>query len=215
MSEEAAAHWLTVAEASRLLGVNESTLRRWADEGRVRVYRTPGGHRRFAEDELRTLLTEGDAGAAASRSVADLTLNRIRRRLQARQATGAPWNQQMDEALRPRMRALGRRLVGLVDDHLAGRIRPARLLEEAAALGDEYGQELASAKLPLSSAIEAFAFFRRSFDDAISRLATGHGLSAEGTAEAHDHLAEVADGVLIAIIKSYERHQAANGLWKL
>ena len=34
--------WLSLGEASRLLQVNEATLRQWADNGNVRVYRTPG-----------------------------------------------------------------------------------------------------------------------------------------------------------------------------
>ncbi|HEV8654065.1 MAG TPA: helix-turn-helix domain-containing protein, partial [Candidatus Limnocylindria bacterium] len=39
--------WLTLGEASRILGVDPDTLRRWADNGKVEVFTTPGGHRRF------------------------------------------------------------------------------------------------------------------------------------------------------------------------
>ena len=38
---------LSLGPASRLLGVDPDTLRRWADEGRVEAFTTPGGHRRF------------------------------------------------------------------------------------------------------------------------------------------------------------------------
>lgn len=51
-------HWLSINEACRLLGVDQSTLRRWSDAGKVPVFRTPGGHRRYAEDDLLTLLGE-------------------------------------------------------------------------------------------------------------------------------------------------------------
>ena len=37
--------WLALGPASRLLGVDPDTLRRWADDGRVEAYLTPGGHR--------------------------------------------------------------------------------------------------------------------------------------------------------------------------
>ena len=38
---------LSSTEAARLLGVSSQTLRSWADRGKVRCFRTVGGHRRF------------------------------------------------------------------------------------------------------------------------------------------------------------------------
>lgn len=48
--------WLSIQEACVKLGVDQSTLRRWSDAGKVPVFRTPGGHRRYAESDLRTLV---------------------------------------------------------------------------------------------------------------------------------------------------------------
>ena len=50
--------WLSINEACRMLGVDQSTLRRWSDAGKVPVFRTPGGHRRYAEDDLLILVDE-------------------------------------------------------------------------------------------------------------------------------------------------------------
>ena len=44
--------WMTVSEAARYLGVSEPTLRKWTDEGMISAFRTPGGHRRYREEEL-------------------------------------------------------------------------------------------------------------------------------------------------------------------
>jgi excisionase family DNA binding protein len=49
---------LTIREAADALGVSVETLRRWADAGRLRVARTPGGHRRFPVPEVQRLLAE-------------------------------------------------------------------------------------------------------------------------------------------------------------
>ncbi len=38
---------LSPKELGKAVGVSESTLKRWADEGEIRVYRTAGGHRRI------------------------------------------------------------------------------------------------------------------------------------------------------------------------
>ncbi|MDP7469317.1 MAG: helix-turn-helix domain-containing protein, partial [Dehalococcoidia bacterium] len=44
--------WLPLGDARRLLAVSQATLRQWADGGYLRVYRTPGGHRRFLRDDV-------------------------------------------------------------------------------------------------------------------------------------------------------------------
>jgi excisionase family DNA binding protein len=54
---------LTPGEVAALFRVDPKTVTRWAAAGRIGSIRTPGGHRRFRESEVRALLT-GDAGAA-------------------------------------------------------------------------------------------------------------------------------------------------------
>ena len=48
--------WLTLGEASRILGVDPDTLRRWADHGKIDVLKTPGGHRRFLRSSIEGML---------------------------------------------------------------------------------------------------------------------------------------------------------------
>lgn len=54
---------LTPGEAAALFGVDARTVGRWALEGRIGSIKTPGGHRRFRESEVRALLN-GDHRAA-------------------------------------------------------------------------------------------------------------------------------------------------------
>jgi excisionase family DNA binding protein len=42
----------TSSQAARYLGVSLATIRRWTDAGHVSCYRTPGGQRRFAREQL-------------------------------------------------------------------------------------------------------------------------------------------------------------------
>lgn len=48
--------YLSISEASKILGVHTGTLRRWANEGKINCARTPGGRRRFSENEIQRLL---------------------------------------------------------------------------------------------------------------------------------------------------------------
>jgi excisionase family DNA binding protein len=188
-----------------MLGVNESTLRRWADAGHIRSFRTPGGHRRFAEDDLRALMAgQGRQGAAAYGSLGQLATVRIRRRLQRGKSHEATWFAGISDGLRERMRPLGRRLVNLVSEYLARGSRRSRLLDEARRIGRDYGKELAESGMALSDSIEAFTFFRKGLDDAAIELAHRSNLSAEEAVEVWELLANLADQVLLSMTETYE-----------
>ena len=54
---------LTPSEVATLFRVDPKTVTRWAASGRITSIRTPGGHRRFRESEVRALL-RGDSEPA-------------------------------------------------------------------------------------------------------------------------------------------------------
>ena len=47
---------LTPAEVAALFRVDPKTVTRWANDGKLTSLRTPGGHRRYRESEVRNLL---------------------------------------------------------------------------------------------------------------------------------------------------------------
>lgn len=57
--------WLTVREACELIGVSPATLRRWSDNGEIRTFTTPGGHRRFSREAILGLLPAPAGGPDA------------------------------------------------------------------------------------------------------------------------------------------------------
>ena len=196
--------WLTLGQACRVLGVDESTLRRWADSGQVHTFRTPGGHRRFAEADLQALLVGRGPRGRRYRELGDLAISRIRRQLHRRPAREASWHATIDESARERLRPLGRRLALLAADYLDRRTHRAGLLEEARELGHEYGRELAALGLPLSQGVEAFIFFRRSLDDTTRQSSERNGLSAVDALHAGKQVIVLADEVLVGLTEVYE-----------
>ncbi len=197
--------WISLSRACNLLGVNESTLRRWADAGYVRSFRTPGGHRRFAEDDLRALMAgQGRPGPASYGSLGHLALMRIRRRLQRGKKQQAHWYTGLPEGDRERLRSLGQRLVNLVSEYLSRGSRRSRLMEEARQIGHQYGREFADKGLPVRDAVEAFIFFRKGLDEAAIELAHRGNLSAEEAVEVWELMAGLADQILLAMADAYE-----------
>ena len=58
---------LTPGEVAALFRVDPKTVTRWASAGRIGSIRTPGGHRRFRESEVREMLADLTSEATVSR----------------------------------------------------------------------------------------------------------------------------------------------------
>ncbi len=54
--------WLTLGQAAKFLGVAQSTIRKWSDQGRVPAFYTPGGHRRYRRRDLEAFLDRSGPG---------------------------------------------------------------------------------------------------------------------------------------------------------
>ena len=54
--------WLTLGQAAKYLGVAQSTIRKWSDQGRVPAFYTPGGHRRYRRSDLDKFLESSGPG---------------------------------------------------------------------------------------------------------------------------------------------------------
>jgi excisionase family DNA binding protein len=67
---EARDRLLTPGEVANLFRVDPKTVTRWAAAGRINSIRTPGGHRRFRESEIRDLLRQDGAKAMPTAPVA-------------------------------------------------------------------------------------------------------------------------------------------------
>jgi excisionase family DNA binding protein len=196
--------WLSLGEACRLLQVKEGTLRHWADLGHLRVYRTPGGHRRFSREDVLSL-TKPPAKPAPASGEADSrerlegsALRRIRRRLTHEDVARQSWYQSVEEEGRDRMRLFGRRLLSLLLQESQPRRRRQETLEEAVMLGHEYGAEMADRAVPLKDTVEAFVFFRTMVLDSAN-------------AGSWTHVLEIADQVLVGIVESYQKRLDRNG----
>src|SRR5207253_7787212 len=60
--DQSGTEWLTLGQAARFLGVAQSTIRKWSDQGRVPAFYTPGGHRRYRRGDLETFLGRSGPG---------------------------------------------------------------------------------------------------------------------------------------------------------
>lgn len=192
--------WLTMRDACRLLDVNKATLRQWADNGHLRVYRTPGGHRRFLSEDVMSLTNTArtDAGRAPESEVEGSALRLIRRRLQGESVIRQPWYQSVQEDGRDRMRLFGRRMLTLLVHEPQVRRQRQEALAESNVLGREYGTEMSEKGVSLKDTLEALVFFRSMVLD-----------SADP--KSWSHILELADRVMVGVAESYENQSVKTG----
>ena len=200
------ARWLTLGAASELLGVSESTIRRWADAGEIRSYRTSGGHRRILEEDVRQIIDRGgQAPAADTDRISELALARVKRRLSAgRRTHSLDAFAELDVAERDRLRFIGRQLVDLFARFVSSRSRGDRFIEDARGIGREYGRTLVGAGVTLTNAVVTFNALRRSLEETASQLAAEAHQSAEESVEAIESILGLADTVLEGMAEVYQ-----------
>ena len=91
--------WLSLRDACRLLDVSNTTLRQWGDNGYLRVYRTPGGHRRFLRDDVESFTNAPEKVQEQGRedAIEGSALRKIRRSLGRNDVLQQPWYQSIEE----------------------------------------------------------------------------------------------------------------------
>ena len=204
MAKTRAGRWLPLGEAASLLGVDEATLRHWADTGRVKTFRTPGGHRRFLGDDLEALIQRDvprveDLGHLVARRSAKLLAGAPAKPLRKR-----AWFSTLDEDLRAKARDHGRPLleavVRYVTDPPSRRAVRTELLGRAKA----YGEELHQAHVSPAEAAEAFGFFRHLVLKMVTDPRGRGGLLDEAQVKTLIETSDLMDEIFLAMLHVWD-----------
>jgi excisionase family DNA binding protein len=225
--------WLSLGAASRLVGVAPETLRRWADEGRVQAFVTPGGHRRFNRRSLETMTR---IGAPPTRSPVRLPLARLGatperlaaayRRRYASSArlhdhgpaagtpppmSGAGFGHPALDPLavvpagdREAFRVEGRQLIAALVRHLDARPAAADVaLDGAIELVQSLGARLASAGVSLTDAVTLFVAARQPFLSEIGSVGRRRALEPRQLADVYERASSALDRLLVVMVRSH------------
>lgn len=192
-----------------MLGVSPATVRRWSDAGRLTVYTTPGGHRRFSRTALHRLLPS-DRSRRPSLASAGLTpgrLSRTYRRASHTVSADLPWLLTLTDEQRALFRQRGHFLAaGLLayldapDPEIA-----AYQLNETLTSAAEQGRAAAALGLSLSQTVEAFLRFRAPFLHELAIAARRRGFDATQTTELLETAERGMDKLLVATMTGHGR----------
>jgi excisionase family DNA binding protein len=204
--------WLSLGPASRYVGVDPDTLRRWADGGRVKAYSTPGGHRRFAVADLQRVVATrrprrpglADLGATSDR------LTRAYARSYREADGGRSVRDQFDEADREVFRTEGRRLVAVLLAYLDAGSQPGRDRWEAEAAGivRASATRLAAGGADIREAIATFTAARRPFLTELAAIGRRRSLDVARLTATYDAAAALLDRLLLVFVDEFQQENA-------
>lgn len=196
---------VSISEASRILGVTEVTLRQWTDEGKVKAFVTPGGHRRYSKNELKLFMGSQQRIHSIKDLVAELKDAPSHQHEIARTffATTS-WYNQLTRESQEQFAETGRRLVNLVIKYIAEPSKRDETIELARDVGCTFGETLAKMDLSLTDSIQAFILHRDPVVNAAARLMKAREAFNERAAEAVPLVNHVMDEVLMSLVKSHE-----------
>jgi len=199
--------WLSIGPASRLLGVDQDTLRRWADEGRIDAFTTPGGHRRFERAAVDRLVAGRRAGTRplASMGATPERLSRVyQRRYTAGDGSADQVRTAVGDADREVYRQDGRRLVTALVAHLDADptdvVARERSEAQATELVDDLARRLAASGTSLTESVALFVAARQPFLAELAGLGRRRALDAARLAALYEDASSLLDRLLLRLI---------------
>jgi excisionase family DNA binding protein len=200
---------LSLGPASRLLGVDPDTLRRWADEGRIEAFTTAGGHRRFHRATVERILEarrhDATTRLASLGATAD-RLSRVYRRGYSSSSDVGDVRDAVPAADRTAFRDGGRALVGALLAHLDAPDDLGRAKAERAAIAatDDLAHRLTDAAIPLAEAVSLFVAARRPFLTELGVIARRRSLDPDRLAAIYDSSSSLLDRLLLRLVATHQ-----------
>lgn len=204
MSEEETP--VTISEASHILGVSEAALRQWTDEGKIKAFITPGGHRRYNPSELKRfagsqtkmlgikdLAVELEETIAQHREIARAYLKKI------------PWFEDLSRKSQEQLAAMGRDLLHLIIRYISEPSRRKEILEQIHQIGVSLGELSAKLQLSLTDSVEAFLLHRDPIINATTHLMKKREAHAGRIIGVIPMIGQAMDEALLALVATHQK----------
>jgi excisionase family DNA binding protein len=191
----ATASWLSLHEASKRLNVHPATLRDWSDKGRIRSFRTPGGHRRFSGEDVAALAAEAAPELALFMSA---LVGQARLATTDGQLATESWYSLFDAAAKERQRQLGHDLMRLLVAYLGDKEK--EWAGDVRELGGRYARLAHDVGLSLGDAMRAFHLFDGLVHSSIKQMSA---VQVGGTADFERHVGWFLNEVRVAMVETF------------
>lgn len=201
--------WLNLTEAAERLGVHFTTLRRWADAGKINFIRTPGGVRRFTIEAIHEFIQSRQQSAPSSSNLAIVhqVSEMVEQKTPQREGRMRPWMARLTDSQRTYLRGTGNRLMALIMQYSSRDSGNEIYLEEGRKISREYGDICFQIGMSISETVEAFLMFRRPILEAVHDAGALNGFSDPESVKIYQKTMSFLDDILTATVEQYNKNQ--------
>ena len=202
---------VTISEAAGLLGVSEVALRQWTNEGKIKVFITPGGHRRYSKADLKRFIRFRQKTLGVKDLVAELEATiQLHREIARESITHTTWYKKLNADSQERLAYLGRELLNVTIRYINEPSKRDEVINLVRDVGHRHGETLAKLGLPLTDSIEAFILHRDPMTRAVTKLMRKRGTYTGRIVETILLVDHVMDEALVAFVTAHQQYR--NGI---
>lgn len=196
---------ISIREASQILGVSETTLRQWTDEGKIGAFITPGGHRRYSKVEIRQFMGLQQRVHGIKDLVAELEgAATLHHDIALANFTNTSWFNKLSKESQERLAQYGRRLLNLVIKYITEPSKREETIKLVHNTGGDFGEELAKQGLSLIDSLEAFILHRDPVVNSATHLLKRREALNERAVEAIPLVTHIMDEALVSLVAAHQ-----------
>ena len=199
---------ISISEASNLMGVSESALRQWTDEGKIKALITPGGHRRYAKADLIRLTNSHQKSLKITDLVSKIEDTADMHRDIAQLILQTPWYNKLNAESQKQLAFLGRYLLSLLIEYISEPANRDQIIKLVRETGQSFGETLAKLELPLTDSVETFLLHRNPIINAATDLMKKRGIFPGRIAGSIALVGQVLDQALVSLVDAHQKYMS-------
>jgi excisionase family DNA binding protein len=205
MSQEAL---VGISEACQILRVSETSLRQWTDEGKIKAFVTPGGHRRYLVADLKKFMGSSHKAIGIKDLAAEIEdTSHLHREIGLRFLTGTSWYGRLTKESEENLADLGRRLLNSIIRYITAPSKREGTLKEVRDIGNGLGLALAKLGLPLTDSVEAFITHRDPILNVATSLMKKREAFSGRVVDAIPLVAHIMDEALVSLVAAHQQYR--------
>ena len=201
--------FLNISEASRILGVSETALRQWTDEGKVKAFVTPGGHRRYARADLKKFTGAHHKMLGVKDLVSGIEETvEVYHEIARKSTSSIPWYNRLNQESKEHMADMGRHILNLIIKYITEPSKREETMHLIHQVGHDMGETLAQRGFSLSDSVEAFLMHREPIINASTSLLKKREAFSGRVVDAITLVISVIDETLVTLVTSHQAYRS-------